>query len=195
MVYGSTFDFLLGNFFFFFSYKVSRRAPGPIQPLTECLPGTLELSHETAHTTPASAEDKNAWRYNSSSNYAFMLSYLIEYGGKFTFYIASARSLCHNFKFYEQNLVSIYEGFSDAEFQHVTLKDYGVIVTTDVYTRSLGCYGHRNINFLRSTRTVLFSMHVIKPPARRTQRTNETGLRFSTIYEECLHSSETNSME
>jgi len=49
-----------------------------------------------------------------------------------------------------------------------TLDDPVVIVTTNIFTGSCWCYGHRTLHFKCSARNVVYSMHVLKLLWRRT---------------------------
>jgi hypothetical protein len=64
----------LGIFLFTTAF---RPALGPTQPPIQCVPGVLflgikHLGREADHSTPSSAEVKNAWIYTSTPQYAFM---------------------------------------------------------------------------------------------------------------------------
>jgi hypothetical protein len=65
-------------------------ALGPTQPPIQWVPGDLSLGvkrpgHETDHSPRSSAEVKNAWRYTSTPQYAFMAWCLAKHRDNFTF--------------------------------------------------------------------------------------------------------------
>jgi len=63
---------------------------GPIQPPTQCVPGSrslriMRLYYEADHSPPSSPEVKNAWSYISNPPYVFMTWYLVKHRDKFTY--------------------------------------------------------------------------------------------------------------
>jgi hypothetical protein len=66
----------------------SRTALGPTQPPIQWVPGALSLGvkrpgREADHSSPSSAEVKNAWSYTSTPQYVFMAWCLVKHRDKF----------------------------------------------------------------------------------------------------------------
>jgi hypothetical protein len=83
------FDSRWGLGIFLFT-TASRTALGPIQPPIQRVPGALSLGVkpldlEADHSSPSSAELKNAWSYISTPQYAFMTWCSVKAQGRFTF--------------------------------------------------------------------------------------------------------------
>jgi hypothetical protein len=79
----------LGIFLFI---TVSRTALGPTQLPIQWVPGALSLGVkrlglETNHSSPCSAEVKNAWSYTSTPQCFFIACCLVKHRGNFTFYL------------------------------------------------------------------------------------------------------------
>jgi hypothetical protein len=86
---GSRVRFPAGAGIFLFT-TASRTALEPNQPPIQWVPGALSLvvkrpGREADHSPPASAEDKNAWSYTSTPQYAFMAWCLVKHWGYLTF--------------------------------------------------------------------------------------------------------------
>jgi hypothetical protein len=68
----------------------SRTALGPTQPPIQWVPGALSLGvkrlgREADHSSPCSADFKNAWSYTSTLQYVFMVWCLVKHRDNFTF--------------------------------------------------------------------------------------------------------------
>jgi hypothetical protein len=79
---------------------MSRLAPGPTQPPTQCVLrafslGIKWLRHEADHLLPSSAKVKNVWCYISTPSYIFMVLCLIKQGITFTLYRSPRLFLYH----------------------------------------------------------------------------------------------------
>jgi hypothetical protein len=77
----------LGNFLY---TSVSRTALEPIQPPIQCVLGTVSMGvkrsgREADHSSPSSAEVKDALSYTSTSQYVFVAWCLVKHKDKFTF--------------------------------------------------------------------------------------------------------------
>jgi hypothetical protein len=71
---------------------VSRTALGPTKPPMQWVPGIFSLGvkrpgRESDHSTPSSAEVKNAWSCTSTPQYVFTAWCLVKHRDNFTFYI------------------------------------------------------------------------------------------------------------
>jgi hypothetical protein len=80
---GARFDSRRGLGIFVFT-TASRAAPALTQPPMQWVTGTLSLGvkrprREADHSPPSSAEDKNAWSYTSTPQYAFMAWCLLKH--------------------------------------------------------------------------------------------------------------------
>jgi hypothetical protein len=63
---------------------------GPTQPPIQWVPGALSLGVkrpglEADHSSPSSADVKNAWSYTFTPQYVFMAWCLVKHGDNFTF--------------------------------------------------------------------------------------------------------------
>jgi hypothetical protein len=68
----------------------SRTVLGPTQPPIQWVPGALSLGvkrprREADHSSPSSAEVKNAWSYTFTPHYVFMAWCLVKHRDNFTF--------------------------------------------------------------------------------------------------------------
>jgi hypothetical protein len=78
---------MMGFVFFASAFKPSL---GPTHPLIQWIPvalypGLKRQWREADHSPPSSAKVKNAWRYTSTSQYVFMVWFLVKHRGNFTF--------------------------------------------------------------------------------------------------------------
>jgi hypothetical protein len=56
----------------------SRQAPGPTQPPLQWVHGVKQPGPVVHHSTPSSAEVKNAWSHTSTPQYVFIMWYFIK---------------------------------------------------------------------------------------------------------------------
>jgi hypothetical protein len=83
---------------------VSRTALRPTQPPIQCVRGALSLGvkrpgRDADHSSPSSAEVKNAWSYTSTPQYVFIAWCLVKHRDNFTLpyktYIMTVKGQCY----------------------------------------------------------------------------------------------------
>jgi len=76
----------------FFFTTVSKSVPGPTQLPIQWVPGAITLivkrqGREADHSTPSGTDVKNAWRYTSTPQYAFMAWCPVKTQGRLYLYL------------------------------------------------------------------------------------------------------------